>query len=179
VGLLIGFAVHVFLIFLGVRRAVKQQEERGPRVWVRTVLDLPMFPRPRDLSDLVAMAKYVFFLSPHRPDYDRFCWKEKLEYLGLFWGIPLLGVTGILLWAQDWSSHVLPGWALNVAYLAHTYESLLAVAHITLVHLPGILGRPGLSPLSGMVLNGCIAPRVLAEEHGDELRNFRAAEVKS
>ncbi len=179
VGLLIGFAVHVFLIFLGVRRAVKRQEERGLRVWVRTVLDLPMFPRPRDLSDLVAMAKYVFFLSPHRPDYDRFCWKEKLEYLGLFWGIPLLGVTGILLWAQDWSSHVLPGWALNVAYLAHTYESLLAVAHITLVHLPGILGRPGLSPLSGMVLNGCIAPRVLAEEHGDELRNFRAAEVKS
>ncbi len=53
------------------------------------------------------------------------------------------------------------------------------MAHITLVHVPGVLGRPGLSPLSGMVLNGMIAPRVLAEEHGDELRSFRAAEVKS
>jgi cytochrome b subunit of formate dehydrogenase len=103
-----------------------------------------------------------------------------LEYLGLFWGIPLLGVTGILLWAQDSVTHLLPGWVLNVAYLAHTYESLLAVAHITLVHIPGVLGRPGLSPLSGMVINGKISPRVLAEEHGGELRHFATtAEVKS
>ena len=178
VALLTGFAVHLFLIFLNVRRSVKRGDERGVRVWVRTILNLPMFPKARDLSDLLAMAKYVFFLSPHRPNYDRFSWKEKLEYLGLFWGIPLLGVTGLLLWAENWSSRVLPGWALNVAYLAHTYESLLAVAHITLVHIPGVLGRPGLSPLSSMVLNGKIAPRVLAEEHGDELRGFRAAEVK-
>jgi cytochrome b subunit of formate dehydrogenase len=178
VALLAGFTVHVFLIFLGVRRTVKQQGEQGVRVWVRTVVNLPMFPKLRDLRDLVGMTKYVFFLSPHRPNYDRFSWKEKLEYLGLFWGIPLLGVTGILLWAQDWSSRVLPGWTLNVAYLAHTYESLLAVAHITLVHLPGVFGRPGLSPLSGMVVNGMISPRVLAEEHGDELNGLSPAEVE-
>ena len=179
VSLLTGFAVHVLLILRNVRRSLKREGRRGLRVWVRAILALPMFPRRRDLSDLTTMAKYVLFLSPRRPNYDRFSWKEKLEYLGLFWGIPLLGVTGILLWAESLSSHILPGWALNVAYLAHTYESLLAVAHITLVHIPGILGRPGLSPLSGMVLNGRISPRVLAEEHGDELRDFDAAEVKS
>ena len=55
-------------------------------------------------------------------------------------------------------------------------ESFLAVAHITLVHIPGILGRPGLSPLSAMVLNGKISPRVLAEEHGDELNGLVAAQ---
>lgn len=178
VSLLTGFAVHVLLIFRKVRRSLKREGKRGPRAWIGAVLALPMFPRPRDLRDLVVTVKYVFFLSPRRPRYDHFAWKEKLEYLGLFWGIPLLGVTGILLWAENWSSHALPGWALNVAYLAHTYESLLAVAHITLVHIPGVLGRPGLSPLSGMVLNGRISPRVLAEEHGGELASLRAeAEV--
>jgi cytochrome b subunit of formate dehydrogenase len=178
VSLLTGFAVHVLLILRNVRRSLQREGESGLRAWVAAILALPMFPRLRDLHDLTAMVKYVFFLSPHRPDYDRFSWKEKLEYLGLFWGIPLLGVTGFLLWAESLSSHILPGWALNVAYLAHTYESLLAVAHIALVHIPGVLGRPGLSPLSAMVTNGRLAPRVLAEEHGGELEDFEA-EVKA
>ncbi|MCU0914523.1 MAG: cytochrome b/b6 domain-containing protein [Planctomycetes bacterium] len=175
VAMLAGFAFHVAMILLNVRRSMRRENRYGLRLFLRRVLALPMIPQRRDLSDLIALVKYVFFLSPRRPHYGRFCWKEKLEYLGLFWGIGLLGITGILLWAQSLSSHVLPGWLLNVAYLAHTYESLLAVAHITLVHLPGVIGRPGLSPLSAMVLHGKISPRVLAEEHGDELRGFTAA----
>jgi cytochrome b subunit of formate dehydrogenase len=176
VALLAGFAFHVGLILVNVRRSMRRENRRGLKVYIRRVLALPMIPQRRDLSDLIAMAKYVFFLSPKRPNYARFCWKEKLEYLGLFWGIGLLGITGALLWAESASSHLFPGWLLNIAYLAHTYESLLAVAHITLVHIPGILGRPGLSPLPAMVLNGRISPRVLAEEHGDELNGFVAAQ---
>jgi len=176
VAMLVGFAFHVGLILLKVRRSMRRENRRGLRVYLRRVLALPMIPQRRDLSDLVALVKYVFFLSPKRPNHGRFCWKEKLEYLGLFWGIGLLGVTGILLWAESLSSRLFPGWLLNIAYLAHTYESLLAVAHITLVHIPGILGRPGLSPLSGMVLSGKISPRVLAEEHGDELNGLIAAQ---
>ena len=126
---------------------------------LREILALPMIPHWHDLQQLVAYAKYVFFLSPHRPNYGRFSWKEKLEYLGLFWGIPLLGVTGIVLWAESMSSHLFPGWVLNVAYLAHTYESLLAVAHISLVHIPGVLGRPG---------------RVAAFRHGAQRQDLAA-----
>lgn len=180
VALMVGFAVHILLILVNVWRGLKRDGKRGLKAWISAILALPMIPKKRDLKDLVGMAKYVFFLSPERPNYGHFSWKEKLEYLGLFWGIPLLGVTGILLWAESISSHILPGWALNVAYLAHTYESLLAVAHITLVHIPGVIGRPGVSPFSCMVINGKISPRALAEEHGGEVQGFAAvAEVKS
>lgn len=136
---------------------------------VKGVLALPMIPNLSDLKNLIALVNYVFFLSPNRPRYDRFSWKEKLEYLGLFWGIPLLGITGLLLWAESLSSHILPGWVLNIAILVHTYESLLALAHIVLVHIPGAVGLPGLSPIRGMVIDGKISPRVQAEEHGAEL----------
>ncbi|UCD00224.1 MAG: cytochrome b/b6 domain-containing protein [Phycisphaerales bacterium] len=180
VALMIGFAAHILLILVNVWRALKRDRKRGIKAWISAILALPMIPKPCDLKDLVGMAKYVFFLSPERPNYGHFCWKEKLEYLGLFWGIPLITVTGILLWAESISSHILPGWALNVAYLAHTYESLLAVAHIMLVHIPGVIGRPGVSPLSSMVINGKISPRALAEEHGGEVQSLGAvAEVKS
>lgn len=176
VSLLVGFAFHVLMIFVNVGRSLKRQGQHGLGAWIKAVVALPMIPKPQDLKHLIGFAKYALFLSPVRPNYGRFSWKEKLEYLGLFWGIPLLGVTGILLWAESISSHLFPGWVLNVAYLAHTYESLLAVAHITLVHIPGVLGRPGVSPLSSMVLNGKISPRALAEEHGGELSAFIASQ---
>lgn len=180
VTLLVGFALHIILILVNVGRSLKRKGQRGLIAWIGAILALPMIPGRRDLSDLLVWAKYVFFLSPQRPNYGRFSWKEKLEYLGLFWGIPLLGVTGVLLWAESISSHILPGWALNVAYLAHTYESLLAVAHITLVHIPGVIGRPGVSPISSMILNGRISPRAIAEEHGGQVHSFDAvAEVES
>jgi len=175
VSLLVGFAFHVLLILVNVQRSLKREGRHGIMAWIKAVVALPMIPKPHDLKQLIGFAKYVFFLSPVRPNYGRFCWKEKLEYLGLFWGIPLLGVTGILLWAESLSSHLFPGWVLNVAYLAHTYESLLAVAHIGLVHIPGVLGRPGVNPLSCMVVNGKISPRAMAEEHGDELDGLIAA----
>lgn len=180
VALLVGFALHIILILINVGRSMKARGLHGLRAWITEISALPMIPKYRDLKDLIAWVKYVCFLSPKRANFGHFSWKEKLEYLGLFWGIPLLGVTGILLWAESISSHVFPGWVLNVAYLAHTYESLLAVAHIALVHIPGILGRPGLTPLSAMIWNGKISPHVLAEEHGGEISHLLAAEeVKS
>lgn len=176
IALLIGFFIHIFLILMEIKRSLSKNSKKGIIPLIKTILRLPMVPNLRDLNDLIALVKYVFFLSPKRPSYDRFSWKEKLEYLGLFWGIPLIGVTGVLLWAESVSSHVLPGWVLNVALLAHTYESLLALAHISLVHIPGVIGLPGLSPIRCMVIDGKIPPRVQAEEHGGELENSNPAE---
>lgn len=176
--LTIGFALHGVSILLHVRRVLIRKGERGLNAWIRELKALPMIPKWKDLHDLIQGAKYVLFLSPRRPKFDRFSWKEKLEYLGLFWGIPLLGVTGVMLWSEEFTSQVLPGWTLNVAYLAHTYESFLAVAHITLVHLPGILGRPGATPITGMLF-GWVTPHVLADEHGGQVERWRRpAKVK-
>lgn len=178
VALIVGFIFHVGMILLNVARSLSREGRLTLMNWIKAALALPMIPKPRDAKDIVKLVKYVFFLSPRRPNYGRFSWKEKLEYLGLFWGITLLAVTGILLWSESISTRFLPGWLLNVCYLAHTYESILAVAHITLVHIPGVIGRPGVSPLSSMIINGKISPRALAEEHGGEIINWNtSAEV--
>lgn len=175
VALILGFIYHILSILANVTRDLARRGKLTFMNWVRAVLALPMIPKPQDAKDIVKLVKYVFFLSPKRPLYGRFSWKEKLEYLGLFWGITLLAVTGIMLWTESASTRVLPGWVLNVCYLAHTYESILAVAHIMLVHIPGVIGRPGVSPLSSMIINGKISPRALAEEHGDEIINWAPA----
>jgi len=176
VALMIGFAVHIFLILRNVRRSLIKEGKHGIKSYLKKIQSLPMIPGPHDLRDLIALVKYVCFLSPHRPKYDRFSWKEKLEYLGLFWGIPLLGVTGLLLWAENLSSHFMPGWVLNIAFLAHTYEAILAVAHIALVHMPGVIGTPGSSLIPIMVVDGKVIPKIHAEEHGKEVERWISSE---
>ncbi|MDO8303891.1 MAG: hypothetical protein Q7T18_11675, partial [Sedimentisphaerales bacterium] len=83
---------------------------------------------------------------------------------------------GILLWAENLSSHFMPGWALNIAILAHTYEAFLAAAHIALVHMPGVIGTPGASLLPIMVVDGKVIPKVHAEEHGKEVEKWISSE---
>jgi cytochrome b subunit of formate dehydrogenase len=180
VALLGGFILHAILILIGVRRQMGEEGKRGLWPFVMAVLGLPMVPKPSDLGDIITHVKYVCFLSPRKPNFGRFSWKEKLEYIGLIWGTLLLGVTGILLWGESLFTQALPGWLLNVCYLAHTYESILAVAHIALVHIPGAIGRPGISPFSSMIIDGSISPKALAEEHGGEIIAWDAAkEVQS
>jgi hypothetical protein len=74
-------------------------------------MSLPMIPRAQDMKDLVN--DQICLLLPPATKLCVF-WKEKLTRPWTFWGIPLLGVTGILLWALNISSHVLPGWVLNM-----------------------------------------------------------------
>jgi cytochrome b subunit of formate dehydrogenase len=167
VTLIIGFVFHLVTIAIAYMRQARQTG-KGPMVWIRCFLGLPMIPNLKDAKDILQSVKYLLYLSPHRPNYGRFSWKEKLEYLGLLWGTTLLGITGILLWGEELYSPYVPGWALNVAYLAHTYESFLAAVHICLVHIPGIIGKPGGSPITGMFV-GWISPHVQADEHGAEL----------
>ncbi|MHC4742167.1 MAG: formate dehydrogenase subunit gamma [Planctomycetota bacterium] len=179
VALLAGFILHAILILVGVRRSMGEKDKRGLWAFIKEFLGLPMVPKPSDLGDIITHVKYVCFLSPKKPNFGRFSWKEKLEYIGLIWGTILLGVTGILLWGESLFTQALPGWLLNICYIAHTYESLLAVAHIALVHIPGAIGRPGVSPFSSMILDGSISPKMLAEEHGGEIIAWGAAkEVK-
>jgi len=54
--------------------------DRGARAWAREVMDSPLMIKRGDLKDLVDWSKYVLFLSPRRPKFGRFSWKEKLEY---------------------------------------------------------------------------------------------------
>jgi cytochrome b subunit of formate dehydrogenase len=68
------------------------------------------------------------------PKLDRWAYWEKFDYWGVFWGLPLLAVTGIMLKFPLLTTLVLPGWILNILALLHRAEAILAVCFIFLVH---------------------------------------------
>jgi cytochrome b subunit of formate dehydrogenase len=112
-----------------------------------------MVPQPKDARDLVAMVGYFLYRRP-RPQFDRWTYWEKFDYLAVFWGVAIIGLTGLVLWFPGAFTRALPGWALNAAYIAHSDEALLATGFIFLFHFFHTHMRPESFPMDPVVFTG-------------------------
>jgi cytochrome b subunit of formate dehydrogenase len=68
------------------------------------------------------------------PRFDRWEYWEKFDYMAVFWGVTLLGATGVIVYHPVFFSRYMPGWVLNVLLWVHRIEAVLAIAHITTIH---------------------------------------------
>ncbi|MEE8397660.1 MAG: cytochrome b/b6 domain-containing protein, partial [Desulfobacterales bacterium] len=75
-----------------------------------------------------------FFGLAEAPRFGRWGYWEKIDYLAVFWGTMVLGVTGLLLFDALVSSRYVPGWSLNIAMWIHRIEAMLAMAHVFIIH---------------------------------------------
>jgi cytochrome b subunit of formate dehydrogenase len=112
-----------------------------------------MMPQPRDVLDLFAMFRYFLYLGP-RPKFDHFTYWEKFDYLAVFWGVAIIGCSGLVLWFPTTATMLLPGWALNAAYVIHSDEALLATGFIFLFHFFHTHLRPEAFPMDTVVFTG-------------------------
>jgi len=112
-----------------------------------------MVPQPSDIVDLFRMFRYFLYLGP-RPKFDHFTYWEKFDYMAVFWGVAIIGASGLALWFPTAVSTLLPGWALNAAYVIHSDEALLATGFIFLFHFLHTHLRPESFPMDTVVFTG-------------------------
>ena len=108
-----------------------------------------------DLQEFVGSVKWFAGRGP-RPDYGRWTYWEKFDYFAVFWGVAMIGTTGLMLWFPEIFTHVLPGWALNVATVIHSDEALLAVGFIFTIHFFNTHFRPEKFPMDTVIFTGTI-----------------------
>jgi formate dehydrogenase gamma subunit len=159
--LIAGFTYH----FLYVALFTWKQKRRKSQGLIRTILELPMVMGWHDVKQLFHLLGYLFFLRRTRPEAGRFSLKEKFEYFGVFWGCSLLGVTGVLMWANAWTTEYLTGRVLTAASLVHTFEAFLALLHVGVIHMIGVIFSPTVFPLSPAMFTGRTPSDELAEAH--------------
>ncbi len=153
-----GYAfVHVFYL---IRRAAKRE---GGLLWGWG----SMVPQPRDVVDLLRNIRYFLYLGP-RPRFDRFTYWEKFDYFAVFWGIPVIGLSGLMLWFPAVVTHFLPGWTLNAAFVVHSDEALLATGFIFVFHFFHTHLRPESFPLDPVIFAGSMPLSKFKEERPDE-----------
>lgn len=168
VALVVGFLAHmidVFFVFLKRARELAAQGQRDGyrRAWT----SLPMWITPTDVKKTVQLFACLLFLRKERPSFGRFSPAEKFEYLGVFWGTMLLGITGAMLWGEQAASHLFGGRMFNIAAIAHTYEAFLAVIHVGILHIYNVILAPKVFPLSLATITGHTPTEKLVEEHAD------------
>lgn len=125
-----------------------------------------MVPQPRDLKDFIQMWKWFFGAAPY-PRFPRYGYNEKFHYLGAFWGIVLLGASGLARWFPGAATAVLPGWAFNVAATLHSEEALLAAGFMFIIHFFNVHMRPDKFPMDGVMFTGRVRLEEFAKDHAE------------
>jgi len=168
IALVTGFVAHVLYIFATMAQRMLAARKSGqPLSLPRAFTTLPLWISHRDGAKLMLQLAYLVGLRRDPPTYGRFSVKEKFEYIGVFWGTLLLGATGALLWGEQIASHFITGRVLNIALIAHTYEAFLAIIHVGILHICGVVFAPHVFPLSPATLSGRTPLPELAEAHSE------------
>ena len=126
-----------------------------------------MMPRVRDVTDLLKMFRWFLYLGPP-PRFDRWTYWEKFDYFAVFWGVPVIGLSGLMLWIPQVVTRIFPGWALNVAMIVHGEEALLAIGFIFTFHFFHNHMRPENFPLDPVVFTGRLPLERFKAERADE-----------
>jgi cytochrome b subunit of formate dehydrogenase len=133
-----------------------------------------LVPRLQDLWDIVAMFKWFFGLGP-RPVFDRWTYWEKFDYWAPFWGVTIIGSTGLMLWMPNLTASVLPGWIFNIAMIFHGEEALLAALFLFTVHFFNNHFRPDKFPLDVVMFTGAMPLEEFRHEHTVEYNRLVAS----
>ncbi len=112
-----------------------------------------LIPNLHDLRDARDTLRWFLGMGP-RPAYGRWTYWEKFDYFAVFWGIVVIGATGLVLWFPEAFTLFLPGWAINVATIIHSDEALLAVGFIFTVHFFNTHFRPDRFPMDMVIFTG-------------------------
>ena len=130
-----------------------------------TAMSLPdsMIPTKQDLTDFVAHNKWFFGQGP-KPQFDRWTYFEKFDYLAVFWGIFAIGVSGLIMWFPEFFSKFMPGWMINVSLIIHSDEALLAAGFIFTVHFFNTHFRLEKFPMDTVIFSGRISKSEMLHE---------------
>jgi cytochrome b subunit of formate dehydrogenase len=122
-----------------------------------------MLPTKKDFKDFWGSIKWFIGLGD-RPEYGRWTYWEKFDYFAVFWGMVVIGSTGLMLWFPEFFTIFLPGWLLNVATIIHSDEALLATGFIFTVHFFNTHLRPEKFPMDIVIFTGRMTVEELKED---------------
>jgi cytochrome b subunit of formate dehydrogenase len=123
-----------------------------------------LVPQPRDVVDFWNQIRWYFGRGP-RPRFARYSYMEKFDYFAVFWGVAIIGGSGLLLWFPEFFARFMPGWIFNVATIVHADEALLASGFIFTIHFFHVHFRPEKFPLDAVMFTGRATREYMEEEH--------------
>ncbi len=149
------FFGHLIVIALYVYRNRKTFRWFGPD---------SLIPNWDDFKQAAGMFRWFFGKGP-RPVFDRWAYWEKFDYWAPFWGMAIIGLSGVMLWFPEFTASFLPGWVFNVATIVHGEEAFLAAVFLFSVHFFNCHFRPDKLPQDIVMFTGAMPLEEYKAEH--------------
>ena len=122
-----------------------------------------MVPTLQDWRDFVDHNKWFFGKGP-KPQFDRWTYWEKFDYFAVFWGVAIIGMSGLVMWFPVFFTRFLPGWVINIALILHSDEALLAAGFIFTIHFFNTHFRIEKFPMDTVIFSGRISKTEMLHE---------------
>ncbi|MGE5466952.1 MAG: cytochrome C [Ignavibacteria bacterium] len=110
-----------------------------------------LIPNWKDFADCWGMFKW-FAGRGDKPRFDRWTYFEKFDYWAVFWGVNIIGWSGLMLAFPHVTAQYLPGWVFNVGTVVHGEEGFLAAVFLFTVHFFNNHFRPDKLPPPDIVM---------------------------
>jgi cytochrome b subunit of formate dehydrogenase len=167
----IAAVVLIGLFIYHLRQVLSMKRESG-KSWFRFIFDKnSMMFNLTDLRQFIQNTKWFLGLGP-RPEFGRYTYWEKFDYFAVFWGVFIIGSTGMVLWFPELFTRILPGWSVNVATIIHSDEALLAVGFIFTIHFFNTHFRPDKFPMDPVIFSGRVSLDELKHDKPVEYQDF-------
>ena len=127
-----------------------------------------ILPTLKDVVDLYHNLLYLFWLRKEPPRFAKFSYMEKFDYWAVWWGMVIMGVTGVCMFLPTVVTYILPGQIIPISMIAHSDEVILIVLVIFIWHFYHVHFRPRYFPISLSFWHGKLTQEEMKEEHGAE-----------
>lgn len=135
-----------------------------------------LVPVPRDIVDLYDNFRYFLGLSKEKPQFGRFTYLQKFDYWAVFWGIFVIGASGLVLAFPTKAAYFFPeatkNWIWELVSVMHSDEALLAILFILFWHFYNEHLRPEVFPMSWIWITGKMSTEELEHHHPREFKRL-------
>jgi len=161
------FTFHIFNLFrlMFKRKATFKDFFFGPNSLMFSM---------RDVTEFIGTVKW-FVGKGERPKYGRWTYWEKFDYMAVFWGVAVIGFSGLVLWFSEFFTNLLPGWVINVSQIIHSDEALMAVGFIFTVHFFNTHLRPEAFPMDTVIFTGHVPLEIYEHERPRDIEELEKA----
>lgn len=160
------FFLHIYYIL---RKLLKEKKS----VKYMASGENSLVPNKTDVKEFIGTFKW-FMGKGKRPDYGRWTYWEKFDYFAVFWGVFVIGSTGLILWFPELFTLIgLPGWMINIATIVHSDEALLASGFIFTIHFFNTHFRPDKFPIDTVIFTGKMPLKEFIEDRPRQYKQLK------
>ncbi len=165
-------AFITFFYFIRHIIEIARQRKVSGKSWKAFITDKDsMLPNARDGKEFVQTVKWFVGMGP-RPEYGRWTYWEKFDYFAVFWGVAMIGFSGLMLWFPEFFTRFMPGSFINVATIIHSDEALLATGFIFTIHFFNTHFRPDRFPMDPVIFTGRMSLEEFKEDRPREYKEL-------